>query len=85
MNAYKVVEVVAALSTIGLPRAVAWYTAMFGSKHYSKRALRLLRRPPVERTDSRRVNRRHHKLVELASIREALAALGACGLRGICE
>jgi hypothetical protein len=35
------------VSSLALPRGVAWLTALFGSTFYSERAMRLLRRPPV--------------------------------------
>jgi hypothetical protein len=41
-------EGVAALGSLGVPRGLAWLTAMFGRDKYSDRAMRLLRRPPVE-------------------------------------
>jgi len=34
---------------LGLPRALAYLTALFGSEYYSQRAMQLLRRPPLRR------------------------------------
>jgi hypothetical protein len=38
----------AALGTLSAVCGLAWLVAIFGSQHYSDRAMRLLRRPPVE-------------------------------------
>jgi hypothetical protein len=44
---HAILGAVAGISSLGLPRGVAWLTALFGSKFYSERAMRLLRRPPL--------------------------------------
>jgi hypothetical protein len=36
------------LSGISVPRGLAWLTALFGTEHFSQRAMRLLRRPPMD-------------------------------------
>jgi hypothetical protein len=41
-------QAILALGSLGALRGVAWCIALFGSERYSKRAMRLLRRPPVE-------------------------------------
>lgn len=44
---HTILEAIAGLSSLGLPRGVAWLTALFGTKKYSERAYRLLKRPPL--------------------------------------
>jgi hypothetical protein len=44
-------QAILALSSLSVPRGIAWLTALFGSDRYSERAMRLLRRPPVERAE----------------------------------
>jgi hypothetical protein len=41
-----------AICGLSVPRGLAWLTALFGSDRYSERAMRLLRRPPVNGTDN---------------------------------
>ena len=42
------------LSSLGALRNVAMVTALFGSEYYSERAMRLLRRPPIQGTGKSR-------------------------------
>ena len=41
---------VTVLSSLSVMRGLAWLTALFGSEYYSQRAMRLLQRPPLQRS-----------------------------------
>jgi len=51
---HALIDFAVAISATRVPRGLAWLTAIFGSPHYSDRAMRLLRRPPVESRDQRK-------------------------------
>ncbi len=43
-------EVAVVVGSVSVPRGLAWIVALFGSDKYSERAMRLLRRPPLQGT-----------------------------------
>jgi hypothetical protein len=45
---HALLDLAMAICGLSVPRGLAWLTALFGSERYSERAMRLLRRPPVD-------------------------------------